>query len=266
MNLSLTKSHLVKDVADRGHSGGVYLPKSWVGQKVLIQPISVKEYILNTLSPYMEELSGVYLYGSYARGEEEEESDIDVLVISEKKLLDKKIGLVNIENTSHADIKNWVRTDPIGYYSIVQEAVPIINAPMLKELQSIEPDPKRLKDYYEDTSRALKICKELLDNPCGDNAGIIYSLVLRLRGLFLARCMLKREKYTSRDLEEYAGSKGIKPVLFEKIYAFYRAKREERPTPKNRIPVKKLRKLHGMVSEMLEELENDPKQKAKKKH
>ena len=83
------RGHLVKDVADRGHSGGVYLPKSCVGQKVLIQPISVKEYILNALSPYMEDISGVYLYGSYARGEENEESDIDVLVISEKKLQDK---------------------------------------------------------------------------------------------------------------------------------------------------------------------------------
>jgi len=250
------KSHLVKDVADRGHSGGVYLPKSWVGQKVVIQPISVKEYILNALSPYMEELSGVCLYGSYARGEEDEESDIDVLVISEKKLKDKKLGLMNIESASHEDIKNWVRTDPIGYYSIVQEAVPIINAPMLKELKTIDPDLKNLSDYYEDTGRALKICKELLDNPCGDNAGVIYSLVLRLRGLYLARCILKREKYTIRDLEEYVRGKGIAPVLFKKIYAFYRAKREERAIPKYRIPVKHLRKLCGIVSEMLEELKN----------
>lgn len=260
------KGHLVKDVADRGHSGGVYLPKSWVGQKVLIQPISVKEYILNALSPYMEDLSGVYLYGSYARGEENEESDIDVLVISEKKLQDKKLDLLNIESASPENIRKWVRTDPIGYYSIIQEAVPIINAPMLKELKSIEPDLKNLLDYYEDTGRALKICEELLKIPTGDNVGVIYSLVLRLRGLFLARCILKQEKYTTRDLEKYVSSKGIEPILFEKIYAFYRAKREERPTPKYKIPVKHLRKLYGIVSEMLEELKNEPQKKTKAKH
>jgi predicted nucleotidyltransferase len=260
------KSHLVKDVTDRGHSGGVYLPKSWVGQKVLVQPISVKEYILNALSPHMEELSGVYLYGSYARGEEDEESDIDVLVIAEKKVKEKSLGLVNIESASQEDIGRWIRTNPVQYYAIIQEAVPIINAPMLKELKSIKPDLKNLKEYYEDTDRALKICKELLGNPCDDNAGAIYSLVLRLRGLYLAKCILKGEKYSSRDFEEYVKSKGIEPALFEKIYAFYRAKREERPTPRNRIPVKHLRKLYEIASETLEELRNDKKQKTEEKH
>ena len=255
----------MKDVADRGNSGGVYLPKSWVGQKVLIQPINVKEYILNALSPHMEELSGIYLYGSYARGEEDEESDIDLLVISEKKIKEKSLGLVNIESASQEDIKRWIRTNPVQYYAIIQEAVPIINAPMLKELKNIKPDLKSLKDYYEDTDRALKICKELLDNPCGDNAGVIYSLVLRLRGLYLAKCILKGEKYASKDFEEYVRGKGIAPLLFEKIYTFYRAKREERPTPKNRIPVKHLRKLYDIVSETLEELRNDKKHKKLKK-
>lgn len=32
---------------------------------------------------YGEDLCGVYLYGSYARGEEDDESDVDVLVVLE---------------------------------------------------------------------------------------------------------------------------------------------------------------------------------------
>ncbi|MGI8552067.1 MAG: nucleotidyltransferase domain-containing protein [Dehalococcoidia bacterium] len=45
--------------------------------------------ILDELRPalealYHERLKGVYLYGSYARGEEDEESDVDVLVVLDR--------------------------------------------------------------------------------------------------------------------------------------------------------------------------------------
>lgn len=259
------KKRLVKDVADRGHSGGVYLPKSWVGQKVLIQPISVKEYILDVLSPYTEDIVGVYLYGSYARAEQTEESDIDILVISEKKL-PKKEGLANIERAAAEDIKRLIRSDPVTYYSIVQEALPIINAPLLKELKAVKPDRSSLKSYFEETKRALDICKGLLDTPCGDNSGVIYSLMLRLRGLFLARCILRGEKYSNKDLEAYAKGKGIDESTFEKLYAVYRASGDERPIPKKKIPVKHIRKLYEIDAKTLEDLKSDAEQKTKEKH
>ena len=49
-------------------------------------------------SIYGRRLCGVYLYGSYARGEEDDESDIDVLVVLDEL---KRYG-DEIERTSHA--------------------------------------------------------------------------------------------------------------------------------------------------------------------
>ena len=64
-NIPLRDS-VIKEVMDRGHSGGIYLPKAWIGQRVVVQPLSVKDYVIGALSPYLEDVSGVFLYGSYA--------------------------------------------------------------------------------------------------------------------------------------------------------------------------------------------------------
>ena len=264
-NIPLRDS-VIKEVMDRGHSGGIYLPKAWIGQRVVVQPLSVRDYVLGELSPYLEDVSGVFLYGSYARGEESDSSDVDVLVVSEKKFPVERMGLISIESGSLDQVKARISMDPVGYYSIVQEAVPLINAPLLSELKKIEPGRKGLKEYYDLTESALRICDGLLKEGGSDQSGVIYSLVLRLRGLYLLRCRMRKEKYSNEGLENFVSEKGTDTETFEKLYSVYRAGTVDGPKPKQQMPVKTVRQLYRIVYDLLKSLEDESKKASKKGH
>ena len=79
---------LIKPIVKVGNSAGVILPKEWLnGQasvKLVSRPISIKKDVLEILSPYLDEVIGAYLVGRYARDEETEKSDVDVLVVTNK--------------------------------------------------------------------------------------------------------------------------------------------------------------------------------------
>ncbi len=62
---------------------------------------------------YGDRLKGLYLYGSYARGEEDDESDLDILVVLEQ--LDRYAAEVNRtgELTSDLSLKYGITISPV---------------------------------------------------------------------------------------------------------------------------------------------------------
>ncbi|MFH0956770.1 MAG: DUF2080 family transposase-associated protein, partial [Candidatus Aenigmatarchaeota archaeon] len=78
---------LTKAVKKYGNSGGVYLPASWIGGEVEIRllrrPQNPEADIMPALSGSMQHVVSVLLYGSHARGEQVEGSDVDVLVVTD---------------------------------------------------------------------------------------------------------------------------------------------------------------------------------------
>lgn len=250
-----SQEHLVKEVIGRGNSGGVYLPKSWVGQKVIIRPLSVNEYVLNTLSPHMKYIVGVYLYGSYAREEQVPDSDIDILVVADKKLHVKMENGIDLEIVDITKIKDAIREDPVGYYSMIMEAIPIVNEVLLNELKGVRLNTKNIKRYYKETEEALSIVKGLLELE-GDSSGSIYSLILRLRGLYLIKCNLRNRKYTNQKLEDFVVKKGIDRKKYRKMYAVYRAKRDDGRLPPYKIPTRDIKTLYRIVNGILNEMKD----------
>src|SRR3989338_8766276 len=85
------REQLVKRVVRSGNGGAVWVPKDWLGQEVIVilpqkPKLELKERIIHLLEPYLKDIISVFIYGSYARHEETKESDIDVVVITEKPL------------------------------------------------------------------------------------------------------------------------------------------------------------------------------------
>ena len=93
------KSEIIKQTFRLGNSAGVLLPINWKDKKVKIQLIekSITEDILEILEEkdLLKNVIGIFLAGSYARGEETESSDVDVLIITDS--IDKQIKIRGYE-------------------------------------------------------------------------------------------------------------------------------------------------------------------------
>ena len=76
---------LLRNVSKWGNSAGVLLPREWMGNQVKVilvdRTLEIKREAFSILEPYMEDIFGVYLVGSYARGEQEKDSDIDIMIM-----------------------------------------------------------------------------------------------------------------------------------------------------------------------------------------
>ena len=81
---------ITKLVQKFGNSAHVVLPKEYIGKRIrfIAEPKTfddIKSQVLEILKPYLENILGIYLYGSYARNEQIIDSDVDILVITNTK-------------------------------------------------------------------------------------------------------------------------------------------------------------------------------------
>ena len=82
----------IKKAIKAGNSSAVVLPRSWLNKEVRVElfrktPEIILSDVINIARKYVDikEIIGIYLVGSYARGEEDDSSDIDVLIITKDK-------------------------------------------------------------------------------------------------------------------------------------------------------------------------------------
>jgi len=176
----------------------------------LIQkPVNVREDILDILDYYMENILGVYLTGSYARKEQTNDSDVDVLVITSD--INKKInkGKYDILMISLDELKK-ARKIVVPIMPMLMEAITIINKKLLSELLDFKIKREDLKWHLETTNSSLKIIRTLLDFEEEQVDGkIVYPLILRLREAYIIDCLLKNQRYNKKDFLEMLKKRGI---------------------------------------------------------
>lgn len=231
------ESEQVLQVRKWGNSAGVLLPKEWMNMQVKVLLIDrtgeVKKDVLNILSEYLDDIIGIYLVGSYARAEQNADSDIDVIAISGK--MSKKIssGRYNIEIYQLNNVENALKSNPIMILPRLMEAKSILNLSLLNELKMTKVNKNQFKDYLSACKRVMKISRDFinLDQELGykklDPKGVIYPLVLRLRGIYLIEILLKNLKYQKKNFLNWI-SMGTKISLreTENIYNIYCEERD----------------------------------------
>lgn len=229
----------IKKTVKAGNSSAVILPRSWLNKEVRVELVKKTSQIIlleciDIIDKYVElkEVIGIYLVGSYAREEEDETSDIDILVVT--KNTDKEIikyGIYNILIISKGLLKQKLNNDifPIG--QMIRESKTLLNSDYLESIE-IKITKKNTEWYIKTTEEKLKIIKEIIkriknqDKKYLDNK-IAYTLILRIRTLYIIEKLIKNENYSKNDFiglikkiskgkEAYEGYLAVKNDLKEK--------------------------------------------------
>src|SRR3989344_8217231 len=233
------KEQVVKTVVKSGNGGAVWVPKNWLGEEVIVilperQKQGMKERVLQALESHLPDITAIGIYGSYARNEQTNESDIDVLVITHEKRLklsEKEKGL-DIISLPLGALRIAIRKYPVSYYQMVQETEPLVNASIFHELKKILPHKNGLKEYIKETKEHIKSSKEILELDklyYSDlkSYSVIYSLILRLKGMFIIQCIMKKETFSNKKFKQWILQKGITNQEYKSVYNAYKMVRDE---------------------------------------
>ena len=249
---------LVKSIVRLGNSAGVVLPKEWLHGEAKItllkKPENPKKEVLNILEPYLSSVLGVYIVGSYARGEQSRGSDVDVLAITTDISRHMRQANYDITFVSKDNLKATLEDNILPLLPMIMEASAVINAPLLAEYRKTPITKHNLKWHIETTKSALKLAHISLqlakENKDRISDNIAYSLVLRLRGAHIVDFLMKNKKTTTATLrkliEDVTGSLEIYNA-YQRSKAGLRAKKV--------IPLKEVEALHSNIVRMIAEQE-----------
>ncbi len=231
-----------KRVVSFGNGSIVYTPKKWIGKTVTVilerKPVDVREEILKTLKEKLPEIQGIFLFGSFARNEQTEGSDIDVLAISDTLKLEKIGKLDFLCMPKNRLIEELEKDGTLFLWQIVQEAKPIFNEQLLRYFKSVKIKPE-FSRFFDSTLGSFKKIKYFLDadkkniEKYFSSAASIYSLVLRLKTIFLLQLYLKKQPFSNAKFEEFIEKHSFSAEKTKKFLDVYRAERDNTKTKEN---------------------------------
>lgn len=201
----------IKKTIKAGNSSAVVLPRAWLNKEVRVELVhKTSEMIFSDVSTILAKYTdlsaiiGIYLTGSYARNEEDERSDIDILVITDE--FDRELireGMYSILLVSTKLLKWKLEKDLFPLGQMIREAKPLLNSAYLNSIQ-IKATKKNVKWYIDTTEEKLQIIKEVIAIARKRNRKILsdkvaYTLVLRIRTMYILNRLLKNENYMKKD-------------------------------------------------------------------
>lgn len=250
----------LKQVRKWGNSGGVLLPREWIGKQIQVILIDrtneIKKEVLDILSPFLEDIIGVYLVGSYARNEQNKESDIDIIAISKNTKKSISSGKYNIEIYTLEGVLKTLKSNPIMIYPRLKEAKTIFNASLLQEMSQKKLTKDSFNEFLESCKRIIKINSEFInlekDKETMDTQGVVYSLMLRLRGIYLIKTILEKKDYSLPEFKSWLSNNSkLDKKDIEILYNIYKDERDNKKM-NTKIQVQTVRELLELLKKQVE--------------
>ncbi|MBI4149761.1 DUF2080 family transposase-associated protein [Candidatus Woesearchaeota archaeon] len=202
---------MLKLVRRFGNSGHIVLPKEYVGKRIrfIAEPkafADIQSEVLGILQPYLGNVLGVYLYGSYARNEQSLDSDIDILAVTDARLKIAYTGNeYSIISITVPEIEQTLRKNAVLLLPILKEAKTIINPDLLKKYTPYRFTYQNTKWFLDNTAHVLGLQKKGLALNF-ETGSLVYSLLLRIRGLLIIKLMCNGTLYSKAALFSYLRS------------------------------------------------------------
>lgn len=240
-----------------GNSAGVVLPKEWLHGKAKVtlieRPVDIKKELLEILDEYMGSIIGIALVGSYARGEQTPESDIDVLVITQDIAQKIKHGKYEILMVPLDALRKHLKRNAVPLIPMLREAKPLINRAVFDDYRKEKITRENLEPHIETTKSVLAVVHEFLalyESKERISDAILYSLVLRLREWHIVENILRRESVKKGEfialVKHVSGS-------YDPYRAYLRSKNEKKDEKKT--SVEAALKIYNHLSEKIKEQE-----------
>ena len=143
---------------------------------------------------------------------------------------------------------------------MVLEIKPLINSYVLDELRATKVKSQDFKGYLQETKEHLKSNLELvnldkLDDTYLKSFSVLYSAILRLRGLFIIRCILMKGDFSNKKFKAWLMSKGLSSKEFDDSHQAYRLIRDEKIDKRIKIKISAAEKVLSILSRELAVLE-----------
>ena len=247
---------LIRPIVKVGNSAGVVLPREWLYGKAKIilieKSLQPEKEVFDVLKEYLRDVVALAIVGSYARGEQTAESDVDILAIT--KNVGKRIsyGRYEIIMIPLDKIEETLRGNALPLIPMFREAKPIINKALFDNYKNEKVTSGNLRWHIETTRSALNVVRKILDlleedEPCVSD-GIMYSLILRLREWYIVEHLLHethtRKKEFMRLVKHVSGS-------YEPYYSYLRSKNKLKDEKKT--SVGSALKIYDYLSKKIEE-------------
>ncbi len=201
----------IKKAVRAGNSSAVILPRAWLNKEIRVELVKKSNEmilidVIEILNKYinLEDIIGIYLTGSYARGEEEQKSDIDILVITDD--IDREMisdGIYNVFVISSELLKQKLKSDILPVGQMIKEAKALINSGYLESIE-IKATKENVKWYINTTEDKLKIIKKAINNYRKKNKKhisdlVAYTMILRIRTLYIIKNLIKNKIYSKKE-------------------------------------------------------------------
>ncbi|MFH1711226.1 MAG: nucleotidyltransferase domain-containing protein [Nanoarchaeota archaeon] len=252
----------IKKTVKSGNSSAVILPRAWLNQEVRVELIKkTPEMILQDVLKITKEclksrdIIGIYLVGSYARGEEDKDSDIDILVITrdiDREMISK--NNYNILLVSSKLLNQKLKHDLLPLGQMIREAKPILNSVYL-DLIELKITKENIKWYLDTTESKLKIIKEVISkidsnkNNKSISDKVAYTLVLRIRTLHIIKKMIEKKSYSKKEFVNIINNISKGKNAYERYLAVKNNQQEKKV-----LSIEEAEKLYIYLKNQLEEV------------
>jgi predicted nucleotidyltransferase len=201
-------------------------------------------------------IMGIYLYGSWARGEASKHSDYDLLVLVRdltQVKLGKKLPGVDVRLIGIEDVMRLLKKDPILIVPILREAVPIYGDELLNYLKSLKFSEERLLASLWEALASIELAEGLTKVTRREaSSALLYPVMLRFRQYCLTRSIIEGFPGTLKQAEAIAQKCGFEKREFRELYEAFRSEQQgiERKISK-RVVLKFLNLVRGLIEECI---------------